>query len=177
MPGGPSTTMSAASATCGVSVAFAGDGTAGDAVGAQATDRGEGGQVSEVITAEHRGTCGAFRDKLPQGGSLVRAWWPELEYQPAGFKREPGTHREPAEGFAQQRERRGRVRRPPRVNGERRALVFHGRSLGRGQLGEQPGQRLAHGLDPCGHGGFAEHARLPALRAVVPENDEARHVG
>ena len=177
MPGGPSTTRSAASATCGDLRALAGDGAAGDALGAQLADRGEGREVPEVITAEQHGAGRALRGKPPQGGSLVHARRPELKHQPAGFEGERGAVGEPAERLAQQRERRRRVRRPPGVDGERRALVLHGGSLGRARLGEQPGQRLAHGLDARRHGGGAEHARLPALRAVVTEHDQAGHIG
>jgi hypothetical protein len=140
-------------------------------------DRGEGREVSEVIAAEHGGAGGTFPDEFPQGGSLVRARWPELEHQSAGFERERGAVGEPAEWLAQQRERRGRIGRPPRMHGQRRALVLHRRARRRGQLSEQPGQRLAHGLDARGDRRLAEHARLPALRAIVPEHDEAGHVG
>src|SRR6266702_77739 len=93
--------------------ARAGDGAAGDALGAQLPDRGEGREVSEVIAAERRGTSAAFRGKPPQGGSLVHARRPELEHQPAGFERERGTGGEPAEWLAQERDRRRGIRRPP----------------------------------------------------------------
>jgi hypothetical protein len=157
--------------------ALAGDGTAGDAVGAQVAERGEGREVPQVIAAEQHGAGRAFGGKVPQGGSLVHAGRPQLEYQPAGFERERGAVSEPLEWLSQERQCRRRVRGPSRVDGERRPLVFHGGSLGRGHRGEQPGQRLSHGLDAWGRGRRAEHARLPSLRAVVPENDQPGHLG
>jgi hypothetical protein len=62
------------------------------------------------------------------------------------------------------------------VDGKRGALVFHRCSLGGGDRVQQPRECLAHGLDTGGHRRLAEHARLPALRTVVPKDDQARHL-
>ncbi len=155
----------------------AGDGAAGHALGAQLTDRGEGREVSEVIAAERRRAGAALPGEPSQGGALVHPRRTELKHQAAGFERERDAVGELAERPAQERERRRGVRRPPGVDGERGSLVLHGGSGGRAHLGEQPGQRLAHGLDAGGDGGLAEHARLPALRAVMAENDKAGDIG
>jgi len=157
--------------------AFAGHGAAGNAVGAQLADRGEGREVAEVVAAERRRAGATFRGEPAQRGPLVHAGRPEFEHQAAGFQRERGAVGEPAERLAQQGKRRRGVGCPPRVHGERGALVLHGGSRRRGHLGEQPGQRLPHGLDASGHRGRAEHARLPALRSVVAEDDQPRYVG
>jgi hypothetical protein len=156
--------------------ALARDRAAWDTVGAQAADRGEGREVPEVIAAEQHGARRALRRERPQGGALVHAGGPELEHEPAWFDRECGALGEPLKRFPQQVKRRRRIRGTPRVDGNRGALILHCGSLGCGDRVEQPGECLAHSLDAGGHRGLAEHARLPALGTVVPEDDQARHL-
>jgi hypothetical protein len=141
------------------------------------TDRGEGREVAKVITTEQHRARVAFHGEFSQGGSLVHARRAELQHEPTRFDRERGAGGQPPEGFPEERQRRHRVRRPPRMDGQCRALVFHRGSLGRRHVGEQAGQCLAHSLDTRRHSRRAEHARLPALRAVVPEDDQAGHFG
>jgi hypothetical protein len=60
--------------------ALARDRAAGDAVGAQAADRGEGREVPEVIAAEQHRARRALRGERAQGGAFVHAGRPKLEH-------------------------------------------------------------------------------------------------
>jgi hypothetical protein len=56
------------------------DRATGDAIRAQAADRGEGREVPEVIAAEQHRARRAFRGERLQRGALVHAGRPELEH-------------------------------------------------------------------------------------------------
>jgi hypothetical protein len=157
--------------------ARAGDDAAGDAFGAELAERGEGPQVPEVVAGEQHRARRPFRGQGPQRGPLVHTGRAQLKHEPAGLDGQRRVGGQPLKRVPQQLERRRRVRRPPGVHGERRALVLHRRTLG-GASGRQEGRQcLADDLNAGRGGRRGEHACLPALRAVVAEHDQTGHVG
>ncbi len=177
MPGGPSTTRSAASATCGVSalsLATAQPGMPSARSWRIAAKAVRSPRSSPQNTAERAPRSAARpRRAVPlsvPGGRSSSTSLPGSSVSAALSASLPSGSRSSASAAAGS---------AVRLVCTASAVPLSSTAVpaGAATLGEQPGQRLARGLDARRHGRRAEHARLPALRAVVPENDEAGHVG
>ncbi len=110
--------------------AGAGHGTTRDAFRAQGAYGGEGGQVAEIIAAEHDRIRGAFPGQAGQRGALVHARRSQLDDHPARFGRQSQPGGQVAQRAAEQPQRRFRVGRAAGVHGQRVPLVLDPGAVG-----------------------------------------------
>ena len=153
--------------------AGAGHGAAGDAVGPERADGGEGGQVPEVIAAEQDRTGRALGRQVSQRGPLVHARRAQLDDQASGFGGQPEPPGQRVERAGQPAERAFRVGRAAGVHGHRERLVLDPGAVGRVRRPEQAGQGFPGRLHRGRRRRVGQFAVVPALAAVVAEHHQA----
>ena len=110
--------------------AGAGHGTTPDAFRAQGTYGGEGGQVAEIIAAEHDRIRGAFPGQAGQRDALVHARRSQLDDHPARFGRQSQPGGQVVQRAAEQPQRGFRVGRAAGMHGQRVPLVLDPGAVG-----------------------------------------------
>ena len=142
-------------------------------------DRGEGGEVAQVVAGVEDGLGADLADVVEEGDALVHAGRAQFQDHAAGFDDQSVAGGELGERGAQGLEGGLRVLGAAGVDGERAALLLDPGALPGGDPVEEAGQFGAGGRDAGMRGGGVDGAGdgVPAFGAVVAEDDQVFQAG